>query len=149
MQTPDGLVVLGPGEGRAHGDITVKVEARETGAGWGAVVVRGDQGTSGRTHVHRGESEAFFILEGDVELWGPQSVTRLSPGTFILVPPDTEHALKVLTDEARWLAIWPPSLDGLLDDLDDARRAGRDDPDTTREIRRRHGVVPGERGVEG
>ncbi len=110
MRTRDGLLVLEPDEGRADGDITVKVDSSDTGAGWGVVTVRGSRGTSGRTHIHVGQPEAFFLLEGEVELWGQESVTTLRPGTFAFVPPDTEHALKVMTDEARWLAIWPAAL---------------------------------------
>lgn len=137
------MLVLGPDEGRAFGDITVKVDSSETGAGWGAVVVYGDRGTSGRTHIHVGQPEAFFLLEGEVELWGLESVTALRPGAFAFVPPDTEHALKVMTDEARWLAIWPPALDGLLEEM---RHVG-DDPGRAAEIRRRHGMVPGTRRI--
>jgi quercetin dioxygenase-like cupin family protein len=144
MQTEDNLTILRPGgEQRARGGIVSLVESSATGGRWGAVVVTSDRSTNGATHIHRGEPEAFFILEGDLELYGAESVTPIGPGTFVLVPPDTEHGLRVLSDQARWLAIWPSALDGLLDDLEAARAEGRDDPATLSEIRRRHGVEPG------
>jgi hypothetical protein len=51
----------------------------------------------------------------------------------------------VLSEEARWLAIWPPSLDGLLEELRQAEAEGRTDLTTTAEIRPRHGTFPGRR----
>lgn len=92
-----------------------------------------------------GEPEGFLILEGDLELCGAQTVSRVGPGTFLLVPPDTEHSFRVLSDEARWLAIWPAALDGLLDELEQARAEARDDAETISRIRTRHGTETGRR----
>lgn len=143
MWTEDNLMVLRPEAQEERNGITELMPASNSVGGWGAVLVRGRRGTSGRTHIHKGESEAFFILEGDIELWGASSTTPLVPGTFVLIPPDTEHGLRVLSEEARWLAIWPEALDGLIDALSEARAAGRDDAETIAAIRRRHGVEPG------
>lgn len=142
MWTADNLMVVHPDDEEYDGIATL-VESSETLGGWGAVIVRGTQASRGTTHIHRGESEAFLILEGDVELCGAESVTPLVPRSFVLVPPDTEHALGVLSTEARWLAIWPSALDGLDDKRRQARAEGRDHPETIAEIRRRHGVEPG------
>jgi hypothetical protein len=62
-----------------------------------------------------------------------------------LAPPDTEHSFRVLSEEARWLAIWPTALDGLLEELEQARAEGRADPETEATIRARHGTEPGRR----
>jgi quercetin dioxygenase-like cupin family protein len=145
MRTPDNLLVVAPNEGKSHGHILHKLEAKETDGRWGVAVVRGEKGGSGWTHIHQGEPEAFFVLEGDIELCGAESVTRIGPGHFVLVPPDTEHALRVLSDEARWLAIWPSALDGLVDALEEARARGEDSLASQAAIRARHGTVPGRR----
>jgi quercetin dioxygenase-like cupin family protein len=145
MRTTDNLLIVPPGEGRSYGHIERLIEARETGGRWGVVIVRSDRGSSGWTHLHRGEPEAFFILEGDLELCGAETVTRVGPGTFVLVPPDVEHSFRVLSVEARWLAIWPSTLDGLLEELEQARTEGRDDLQTVAAIRARHGTQPGRR----
>ncbi len=143
MWTDDNLMVLRPEDQDERNGIVQLMPASDSEGGWGAVLVRGQRGTSGRTHIHRGESEAFFILDGDIELWGSSSTTPLVPGTFVLIPPDTEHGLRVLSEEARWLAIWPSALDGLIDALAEARTAGRDDAETIAAIRDRHGIAPG------
>ncbi len=143
MWTEDNLMVLLPEDQQERDGFVSLVESSETAGGWGVVLVRGTQGPRGMTHVHRGESEAFLILAGDVEVCGARSVTPLVAGSFVLVPPDTEHALRVLSAEGRWLAIWPAALDGLIDELSQAKAQGRNDPETIAEIRRRHGVERG------
>ena len=115
MRTDDGLAIMGPCDGDVFG---------------------------GRTHLHRGEAEAFFILEGELELLGATSTTRIGPGTFVLVPPDTAHGLRILgSREARWLAVWPSALDGLPEEL--AQAAG--DPSAIAAVRERHGMAAGRR----
>ncbi len=143
MWTDDNLMVLRPEDQNERNGIVELMSASDSVGGWGVVLVRGQRGTSGRTHIHKGESEAFFILEGDIELWGSRSTTPLVPGTFVLIPPDTEHGLRVISEEARWLAVWPSALDGIIDALAVARQEGRDDAETTAAIRRQHGTEPG------
>lgn len=140
MWTDDNLMVLNPDDQKATGTITSLMAASESVGGWGVVIVTGTRGTSGRTHIHRGESEAFFIIEGTMDLCGATSVTPLVPGAFVLVPPDTEHGLRITSDNAKWLAIWPAALDGVTEEIEAARAEGRDDQHTLDEIRRRHGV---------
>jgi quercetin dioxygenase-like cupin family protein len=143
MWTDDNLMYLRPEDQEEHNGMVSLMSASDSVGGWGAVLIRAGKGTSGRTHIHRGESEAFFIVYGEVDLCGSQSITPLGPGSFALVPPDTAHGLRVLSDEARWLAIWPSALDGLIDELNQARAEGRDDLATFDEIRSRHGIDPG------
>lgn len=143
MWTDDNLMVLNPEDQVAQGNITHLMSASESVGGWGAVLVTGTRGTSGRTHIHKGESEAFFIIEGEMDLCGASSITPLVPGAFVLVPPDTEHGLRITSDTAKWLAIWPSALDGLLDEIEAAKAEGRNDKATLDEIRSRHAIEPG------
>ena len=143
--TSDGLRVLGPGEGEAFPalDAVRKASAADGDGRWGVVVVRGMPGEGGRTHLHRGEAEAFYLLEGEVELLGASSTTPMSIGSFALVPPDTEHGLRIVgTGPAAWLAIWPASLDGFPEELERLRRAGAR-PAELEILRRQHGIEPG------
>jgi mannose-6-phosphate isomerase-like protein (cupin superfamily) len=140
--TEDQLFILGPDEGAAHpGDVVQKVEASQTGGHWGVAVVSGVPGEGGETHIHVGEAEAFFILEGEVEFLGATSRTPIQVGSFVLVPPDTEHGLRIVGSwPARWLAIWPAALDGLFDEIGSIENVNQEAYD---EVRLRHGVRRG------
>jgi quercetin dioxygenase-like cupin family protein len=147
VQTPDGLHVLGPGQGDAFPsmDVVRKSAASDGDGRWGVVVVRGVPGEGGRTHRHRGEAEGFYLLEGAVELLGAESTTPISPGAFALVPPDTDHGIRVVGDgPAAWLAIWPAALDGLPEGLERLTAAGAS-PAEIAVLRRQHGIEAGRR----
>ncbi len=147
METSDGLKVLAPGEGEWFSglDLVRLAAAAETGGRWGAVIVSGEPGEGGKTHVHVGEPEAFLILEGSVQLLGAESTTPLAPGSFVLIPPDTEHGLRVLGDTtARWFAIWPSALDGFPEEIERVSSEGSG-AQALADARRRHGVEPGRR----
>ena len=119
-----------------------KVSAAETG-GWGVVVVTGYPGEGGTTHAHDGEAEAFYILEGPVDLLGAESVTRLETGAFVLIPPGVEHGLRMVGDGvSRWLAIWPSALDGFPEAFEAAVADGAT-IETLTALRRAHGILPG------
>lgn len=144
-RTDDGLLVLGPGEGDAFPSLdAVRKASAEDGDGrWGAAVIRGLPGEGGRTHRHVGSAEGFFMLEGEVELLGATSTTPLRPGAFVLVPPDTEHGIRIVgTEPAAWLAIWPAELDGYPEALEQLRRDDARPAEITT-LRRRHGIEPG------
>jgi quercetin dioxygenase-like cupin family protein len=146
--TPDGLLVLEPGDGEAFPsmDVVRKSTAADGDGRWGVVVVRGVPGEGGRTHRHRGEAEAFYLLEGEVEFLGASSTTRLAPGAFALVPPDTDHGIRIVGDgPAAWLAVWPARLDGLPEELERLTAAGASG-DEIAALRRQHGIEPGQRG---
>ena len=140
--TDDRLLILGPEEGAAYpGDVVQKVEASQTGGHWGVAVVSGVPGEGGQTHIHAEEAEAFYILEGEVEFLGAESRTPLTVGSFVLVPPDTEHGIRIIgTGPARWLAIWPAALDGMFSEIGSIEDVNEDASD---QVRLRHGVRPG------
>jgi mannose-6-phosphate isomerase-like protein (cupin superfamily) len=140
--TEDRLLILSPEEGTAYpGGVVQKMEAAQGDGTWSVAVVSGVPGEGGTTHIHRGDAEAFFILEGEVDFLGASSRTPLRAGAFVLVPPDTEHGVWITgTGPARWLAVWPAALDGMFAELE---QAGEVSPEVYDEIRARHGVAPG------
>ena len=66
-------------------------------------------------------------------------MTPIAAGTFVLVPPDTEHGLRIVGDgPARWLAIWPSALDGFPAAHQELVDGGAGTA-ALAELRRRHG----------
>ncbi len=144
-RTADGLVVLerDGGDAFASMDVVRKSQAKDGDGRWGIVVVRGIPGEGGRTHVHDGEAEAFYILEGEVEFLGQASVTAMTAGSFALVPPGTEHGIRIVgTAPAAWLAVWPAALDGFPEELERLEARGPT-PAEIATLREQHGVRPG------
>jgi quercetin dioxygenase-like cupin family protein len=140
--TEDRLLILGPEEGASHpGDVVQKMEATDGDGKWSVAVVSGIPGEGGTTHVHVGDAEAFFVLDGEVEFLGATSRTPLTAGAFVLVPPDTEHGIRITgSGPARWLAVWPAALDGMFEEMGSIEGVNEDRYD---EVRLRHGVRPG------
>ena len=56
-------------------------------------------------HLHTDEDEAFYVIEGQIELEVGGQVVRARPGTFAFVPRGAPHTFRVLTDTARALVI--------------------------------------------
>jgi mannose-6-phosphate isomerase-like protein (cupin superfamily) len=61
-------------------------------------------------HVHSGEDDAFYILEGEMTfVFGDEAVVA-SPGAFVLVPPGVEHGFRNNgADPVRMLNIHAPA----------------------------------------
>ncbi len=74
-----------------------------------------------------------------MELHGAEGVTPIGPGDIVFIPPDTEHGLRT-PGGGRWLAIWPPALDGFLAEAKSATT-----PEAVADARSRHGFEPGRR----
>jgi uncharacterized cupin superfamily protein len=91
-------VVLRPGEGEVISDRaerTVRIKA-----GLDAIAVtetRYEAGEPGpEPHIHRGHTDAFYVLEGTLDLkLGPErKTTRLRAGSFVAAPPNFVHSFR-------------------------------------------------------
>ena len=56
-------------------------------------------------HVQTDEDEAFYILEGEVELEVDGHIVQATPGTFAFVARGSAHSFRVRTETARMLVI--------------------------------------------
>ena len=85
---------LGPGEGRViqvpgHA-ITYKATKEETGGAYSLleVVLTGDGPPQ---HIHKAEEEAFYVLEGEVNIKIGEQTIKGTVGSFVLIPRGTVH----------------------------------------------------------
>jgi quercetin dioxygenase-like cupin family protein len=96
-------VVVRAGKGQSvrwgpAGVVRVVASAGATDESFSIVEVTEPPGTSAPLHVHHGEAEAFYILEGSIELTcGEQTVTA-SLGDFVYAPKDVPHKYTVVGD---------------------------------------------------
>ena len=49
-------------------------------------------------HFHKGHSDSFYVLEGEVEFHVGDEVVRGTPGTYVLAPPNVVHWFRNVSD---------------------------------------------------
>ena len=97
-------VVVRPGEGQIlrwgpTGKIRILGGASSTDRSFSVVECTEPPGSGAPLHVHHAEAEAFYILEGTVELTcGAENVTARA-GDFVYTPKDVAHKFTVVGDK--------------------------------------------------
>lgn len=106
-----GAVVVRSGEGQTlrwgpEGKIRIIAGASSTDQSFSIVESTDPPGSGAPLHVHHGEAEAFYILEGVLELTcGAQEVTARS-GDFVYTPKDVPHKYVVVGDKPARLLLF-------------------------------------------
>jgi quercetin dioxygenase-like cupin family protein len=89
-------------------------------------------------HVHRDESEGFYVLEGELTLWVGGETHVLRPGDFRFAPPGIPHTLRTGDSGARWLLIAGGRFEAFVRAV--AALAGEPDPTELTRIAANHGI---------
>ncbi len=105
--------VLRAGEGRTIWQLgnhfTVKAAGENT-LGHFAMLEQICDGAPAPMHVHENEEEAFYVLDGSVDLYLGDEVHHVDAGAFCLVPRGTPHTFTSTSAEpARMLVLVSPS----------------------------------------
>lgn len=91
-------IVRRPGEGKAVGVLgdrtTFKVLSEETGGAYALLEQQIPAGSGPPLHVHRHETEIFYILEGEFEFTLGDQVVSAPVGTMIVGPRDIPHTFR-------------------------------------------------------
>ncbi len=113
MAIDDRSVVLGLGEGKTvpvpgH-TITHKVVSADTNGAFSVLEV--DLfGDGPPRHIHKTEAEAFYILEGEINILVGERTIRAAAGSFVLIPRGTVHTMARSGQKpAKFLAIYSPA----------------------------------------
>ncbi len=124
MSINDGNIVLGPGEGKVvpvpgH-KITHKISGEDTDGAYSLLEVELD-GDGPPQHVHKNEDEAFYVLEGEINVLMGERTFIAKAGTFVRIPRGTRHTFcRVEKKNAKLLAIFsPPGFEQFFDDAVD------------------------------
>jgi len=113
MSFSHGGVVLGAGEGKTIsvlGDsYTYKAAKEETGGAY-ALIEGTVVGDGPPPHIHTTEEEAFYVLEGELNVLVGERTVTATAGAFVLVPRGTVHTFsKAGTASAKILIIISPA----------------------------------------
>ena len=114
-----------------------------TGGSFACSEFRGHRGAWTVPHVHTAMDESFYVLEGTFAFTVNESRVEASPGSFILVPRGTPHAIEATSEEAAVLTLFVPG--GLEEMFLELSRLGPDaltDPAVRAEIGKRFDSKP-------
>ena len=110
----DGGVALGPGEGESlslmGNKLTFKAVSGDTGGGYALLEYTAAVGFQGPpAHIHRAEGEAFYVLDGELEVKMGRETVRAPSSAFALVPRGMVHTFSNSGNTAaRFLIIVSP-----------------------------------------
>ena len=115
MQTKSGLrsgpVLVRSNDGQAlawgpGGKVRIIACASSTDSSFSLVEVTDPPGSGAPMHVHHGEAEAFYVLDGKIELTcGAQKVIGQA-GDFVYAPREVPHKYKVVGDKPARLLLF-------------------------------------------
>ena len=96
-------VVVRAGEGPAvrwgpAGAIRIVASAESTDGSFSIVEATEQPGSAAPLHVHHGEAEAFYILEGTIQLTCGTDTLTATAGDFVYTPKDVPHKYIVVGD---------------------------------------------------
>jgi len=85
----DEPIALGPGEGGA-----VKADRPELSL----LEITFAPGSGVDPHLHKGHSDSFYVLEGELEFHVGDEVVHATPGAYVLAPPNVVHWFRNVGD---------------------------------------------------
>ncbi|MGZ4205180.1 MAG: cupin domain-containing protein [Actinomycetota bacterium] len=85
-----------------------KLVGEESGGDLTVLEILQPPGLATPLHVHPGESEAFYILEGRMTYQAGEEMHDLVPGSFVYLPQGVPHAFRT-REQMRLLALAVPS----------------------------------------
>ncbi|HJU47133.1 MAG TPA: cupin domain-containing protein [Gaiellaceae bacterium] len=98
-------IVLRPGEGERLGTTFIKAARPELSL----LEFEVAPGGGASLHYHRGQSDSFYVLEGEIEFTVGETTVLGTPGTYVLSPAGLVHGFRnVGTVPARVLNIHAP-----------------------------------------
>jgi quercetin dioxygenase-like cupin family protein len=115
-------IALGPDGGEAVWFLgflaEIKASAETTGGRAAVIEHLGPRGAGTPLHIHRGEDEWFYVLDGQLTFWVGGQVIDAPAGSFVYGPRDIAHTFVVSSEQARFLLVVEPAgFDGFMSAL--------------------------------
>jgi mannose-6-phosphate isomerase-like protein (cupin superfamily) len=86
-------IVIRPGEGHRVGNVEFLARTADTPR-FTLGIIEIAPGRELEAHVHDGEDDSFYILEGEMTFALGDDAVAAGPGTFVLVPPGVSHGFR-------------------------------------------------------
>lgn len=123
--------------------VTVKCPQEASGGTFSLFEVTVPAQSGPPLHRH-GWDEAYYVLEGCIEVRAGDATTVLRPGDFSYVPGDTAHAYRGLDATPSRMLVWstPGGAESFFAEMHDQVRVLPDDVPKIFEIAGRYGIAP-------
>jgi len=69
----------------------------------------GELGDTTPMHIHHGEAEIFYVLEGDIVAWAGDERMSVGQGGAIYLPAELRHAFGIVSATARLISVTAPA----------------------------------------
>jgi mannose-6-phosphate isomerase-like protein (cupin superfamily) len=103
-------VVVQPGEGQRVANIEFLARSEDTPRFNLSIITVQARSDGPEMHVHAGEDDSFYILEGELTFMVDDEQVVAGPGTFVLVPPQVPHTFANRGDVvARFINVHAPA----------------------------------------
>jgi len=144
-ETADGSRILRPGEGRAIDlggfKMSVKATGEDTRGAFSLLEATEPSGFGPPLHIHHDAAEAFYVLEGEYNIFLGEREFVCPAGSFIFIPTGMAHGFRVGKVASRKLNIYTPAaMVGYFDDLAAALRENSVEEASLSEIARRYSM---------
>ncbi len=115
LSAGEGKVVLVPGH-----KVTLKVVGGDTNGAYSLLEVE-LVGDGPPQHIHKTEEEAFYVVEGEINVLMGERTFTASEGSFVLIPRGTVHTIsRIRNKPAKLIAIFsPPGFEQFFDEAVD------------------------------
>jgi len=87
----------------------MKADGRHTHGGFTVLEQTAPEGFAPPLHVHKGDDEAFYLLEGEIAVTCGSESWTVQPGGFVFLPRQVPHTFVVSRGPSRLLQITGPA----------------------------------------
>lgn len=143
------MTIVQPGEGRTTdlGVASMRLIVGGSQTGDGAFTVAEFSGTSAGPwtvpHLHQGFEESFYVLDGEFTFHVGEERVEATPGTYILVPRGTAHAIEAAAGGGRFLTLMVPGgLEEMFFELGQLPGNAIRDPEIRARVAARYDSIP-------
>ena len=104
LEPDEGTAALIPGTPMTH-----KLASADTGGNM-SVIELTLEGAGPPPHIHHGEDEAFYVLEGEVNFQVGERIVKATEGSFVFGPKDIPHSFAIAGERpAKVLVMFSPA----------------------------------------
>ena len=89
--------------------VTFLATGEDTDGQFGLMEFRSRKGGEPPAHIHHGEDECFYVVDGAITFHVGDQIVQGQPGTWVVIPRGTVHSFAIDTEEVTVLVLFTPA----------------------------------------